>query len=60
MYIANFNWYYGIIVAFAVYSVASLVMPARGTLVESHAIHSTRLDEADIEGKKDPEKGLDD
>ncbi|OAR05657.1 hypothetical protein LLEC1_04914 [Akanthomyces lecanii] len=59
IYIANFNWYYGIIVAFAVYSVASLVMPAKETLVELYMIDGTYMDEVYIE-EKDPEKGLDD
>ncbi|KAL2209492.1 putative uracil permease [Sarocladium strictum] len=59
MYIANFNWYYGIIVAFVVYSAASLIMPAKETLVESHMIDGTHLDAEYIE-EKDPEKGLED
>ncbi|KAF5641681.1 ncs1 allantoate transporter [Fusarium sp. NRRL 25303] len=60
MYIANFNWYYGIIVAFAVYSVASLVAPAKETLVESHMIDGTDMHETSIVENKDPEKGFED
>ncbi|KAF4341513.1 uracil permease [Fusarium beomiforme] len=33
IYIANMSWYYGIIVAFSVYSAASLLVPAKETLV---------------------------
>jgi NCS1 family nucleobase:cation symporter-1 len=59
MYIANFNWYYGIVLAFVVYSAASLIMPAKETLVESHMIDGTHLDDVYIE-EKDPEKGFED
>ncbi|KAH7304519.1 putative uracil permease [Stachybotrys elegans] len=45
MYVSNFSWYYDIIVAFAVYSVASLIVPAEETLVEAHTLLGMQLDE---------------
>lgn len=54
-YLIQFNWYYGFVVSFLCYSLASLLFPATETLVP--CMIESNDDEANIE-RIEAEKGL--
>ena len=52
IYIAQFNWYYGFVVSFAVYAVLSLLWPARESLVPCMIESVVQAEEEQIDMEK--------